>query len=235
MRHFTACNWTTAGATSSTSTIAPEHSSGPSPREAPFESMLLEHCARIRARCRCRELIVQLDLMIEGTCPQTHEKTVSRVVDELLSNSIEHGFYSRLRGRVLVHVFSRAPLGIEVSVSDDGWGFDRWPIIDGNGFHLLRQVGDLCFRAAPCPFAAKAAVTVFIPLARCKTGMGLVLGKPPLGASRFHCRAHKSDATLRHYHLVSMGPPLPAKRRTSRRREMENFDEEPDPWLAAPL
>jgi signal transduction histidine kinase len=166
MRHFAAGSGTTRIATPSIlrSAVIPERWHSTSPQAVSFERMLLEHCDRIAARGRCPELTVQLDLKIEGTCPRTHEKTVLRVVDELLSNSIEHGFYSRQRGRVFVHVVSRLRVWIEVSVSDDGWGFDGAPVVDGNGFYLLRQIGEIFPRAAAAPFAAKAAVTVLIPL-----------------------------------------------------------------------
>jgi hypothetical protein len=126
--------------------------------------LLLEHCEGIVAGGHSRELIVQLELKFEGVCPASHEKTVMRVADELVSNAMEHGFYSRQRGQVFVHVVSRAGVGVKVSVSDDGWGFDGGPVIDGNGFHLLRQIGELCRGAAAGPFVAKTALTVIIPL-----------------------------------------------------------------------
>jgi hypothetical protein len=133
----------------------------------PFEELLLEHCERILASDRSQELIVQLELKIEGICPAMHETTVLRVADELLSNAMEHRFYRRLRGHVFVHLVSRAGVGVQVSVSDDGWGFDSGPIIDGNGFHLLRQIGDLYVEAAAGPCVAKTAVGVVILLWCC--------------------------------------------------------------------
>jgi hypothetical protein len=67
-----------------------------------------------------------------------------------------------------VHVFSRAGVGVQISVSDDGWGVDSGPIIDGNGFHLLRMIGDLYVGTAKtAPFVAKTTVTVVTPLHRC--------------------------------------------------------------------
>jgi hypothetical protein len=146
-----------------------------SPRP-PFEWLLLEHCENIVTSGRSRELVVQLELKFEGICPATHEKTVLRVADELLSNAIEHGFYGRQRGQVFVHVVSRAGVGVLVSVSDDGWGFDSTPIIDGNGFNLLRLIGELYFGAAAVPFVAKTAVSVVIPLRRCGPSAALPRG-----------------------------------------------------------
>jgi signal transduction histidine kinase len=84
-----------------------------------FETILLEHCEMILASGRCRGLVVQLELRCEGVCPATHERSVLRVADELLSNAMEHGFHCRRRGRVFVHVVSRAG-HLQVSVSDDG-------------------------------------------------------------------------------------------------------------------
>jgi hypothetical protein len=145
------------------STIIQQHFRGSSPLRPPFEKLLLKHCQRIVASGRSRELIVQLELRLEGICPTTHEKSVLRVADELLSNTMEHGFYGRQRGHVLVHVVSRASFGVQVSVSDDGWGFDSRAVIDGNGFRLLRQIGGVFLGAAAGPFVATTTVAVVIP------------------------------------------------------------------------
>ena len=80
---------------------------------------------------------------------------------------MEHGYYARQRGQVFVYVCCRAGVGVQISVSDDGWGFDSGPIVDGNGFHLLRMIGDLDVKTAKtAPFVAKTTVTVIIPLYR---------------------------------------------------------------------
>jgi hypothetical protein len=148
------------------STIVPDRWQGSSQPRRSFEGLLLEHCERIFTKGHSQMLFVQLDLRFEGICPATHEKTVLRVADELLSNAMEHGFYGRQRGHVVVRVISRAGICVEVSVSDDGWGFDSGPMIDGNGFCLLRQVGDLHIETTAERFAAKTAVTVIMPLHR---------------------------------------------------------------------
>jgi hypothetical protein len=150
------------------STVVQVRSKNPCLSSPPFERLLLEHCERVVANRRYQELIVQLELRFEGICPATHETAILRVADELLSNATEHGFYGRQRGHVFVHVVSRAGVGVRVSVSDDGWGFDSGPIIDGNGFHLLRQIGDLYMGASAGPFVANSAVTIIIPLCRCR-------------------------------------------------------------------
>jgi hypothetical protein len=109
---------------------------------------------------------------VEGACPATHERAVLRVLDELLSNALEHGFYNRQRGRVFVRVVSHEGASVEVSVSDDGWGFEPGCIAAGNGFRLLRTIGDLRFEAPDCPFPASAAATVAIPIAAAGWGAG---------------------------------------------------------------
>jgi hypothetical protein len=145
-------------------TIIPGGSRGPSQPRRAFEELLLEHCERILASGRSRKLVLQLELRFEGICPSTHEIATLRVADELLSNAMEHGHYARQHGHVFVHVISRLGVGVRVSVSDDGWGFDSGPIIDGNGFHLLRMIGDLYVGTAKtAPFVAKTTVTVIIP------------------------------------------------------------------------
>ena len=160
-------------------TITKERPRNPSPEGPPFERLLLEHCEKIVADSRSREFMVQLEVRSEGHCPVTHENTVLRVADELLSNAMDHGFYSRQRGHLFVHVVCPPAVGVQVSVSDDGWGFDSGPIIHGNGFHLLRQIGELFLGAPAGPFLAKAAVTVVIPLNRRGPVAGLPLGFVP--------------------------------------------------------
>jgi hypothetical protein len=149
------------------STVILGRSPGSSAPRRAFEGMLLEHCERIVASGRSRNLTVRLELRFDGICPTTHEKTVMRVADELLSNAMEHGYHDRQLGYIFVHVISRAGVGIQVSVSDDGWGFDGGPIIDGNGFRLLRLLGDLSFAAAAAPFEARTSVTIILPPHRC--------------------------------------------------------------------
>jgi hypothetical protein len=149
------------------STIVRERCQNPFVQRFPFEKLLLDQCERIVASGSYRDLVVQLELRCEGTCPITCERTVLRVADELLCNAMEHGFYNRQRGHVFVHVVIRDTAGVHISVSDDGWGFAGGPIIAGNGFHLLRQIGDLWFGAAVPPFVARTTVSVGIPICRC--------------------------------------------------------------------
>jgi two-component sensor histidine kinase len=130
----------------------------------PTLRMLRDHCATIVARSGMAYSIVRLDLEVEGICPATHENAVLRVIDELFSNALEHGFYGRQRGRVFVHVVTREAVGVAVSVSDDGWGFADGDIVDGNGFHLLRSIGKLRLGAPAGPFPAWGAVTVEIAI-----------------------------------------------------------------------
>jgi hypothetical protein len=150
------------------STIITGRSQGSSQPRRAFEELLLVHCERILASARSQKFVAQFELRFEGICPDTHEKTVLRVTDELLSNAMEHGYYARQRGHVFVHVSCRVGVGVQISVSDDGWGFDNGPIVDGNGFHLLRMIGDLYVGTAKtAPFPAKTTVTVIVPLHRC--------------------------------------------------------------------
>jgi glucose-6-phosphate-specific signal transduction histidine kinase len=174
----------TPAATILRSTVMGGRSRSPAVAWAPFERSLLQHCETIIANGSWRNLVVQLELRFEGTCPATHQRTILRVVDELLSNSMEHGFYSRQRGHVFVHVVSRAAGWIEVSVSDDGWGFDGGPVIDGNGFHLLRQIGELCRGAAAGPFVAKTALTVIIPVQMPVQRRGVFSASPQRSVAR---------------------------------------------------
>ena len=153
------------------STVFAERSSTPNVQAASFGRLLLERCNRVIARNSSPELVVQLEVRVDVVCPASHQPMVLWLIDELICNAVEHGFYNRRRGRLLVLVASHEPNGLEASVSDDGWGAGDSGIIDGNGFHLLRLMGDLRLGAACDPFTTKAAITVGIPK----------LGPGPLG------------------------------------------------------
>lgn len=132
-----------------------------------FERHLRAYCEGVIADCADRDLAVSLVLTVEGTWPATHAPVVLRVVDELLCNAIEHGLYMRQSGQVAIHVANRSGVGIEVVASDDGWGFERGPVLDGNGFGLLRLLGEVSVAGAKSPFPRGACVAVLIPLRHC--------------------------------------------------------------------
>lgn len=132
-----------------------------------FEQHLRDQCEQRVADCADRELAVSLALTIDGRCPATHEPLVLRVVDELLCNAIEHGLYMRQSGRIAIRVATLPGVGIEVVVSDDGWGFERGPVLDGNGFGLLRLLGEVSVTGSKSPFPRGACVAVLMPLRHC--------------------------------------------------------------------
>ncbi|HWK47279.1 MAG TPA: ATP-binding protein [Stellaceae bacterium] len=129
-----------------------------------FVRLLREQCEKIVTDHLARELLVQVDLSVEGCCPTSYRKMVARVVDELVYNAVQHGFKNRPTGRIFVHVVSRRASEIQVSVCDDGCGFDSTLVRDGNGFYLLRQLGYVHFEAPEAPFNPAAAVSVRIPV-----------------------------------------------------------------------
>ena len=108
-----------------------------------FDHALLQHCRSVLASVVRPDLTVELHLRTATLCPRPQWQTVFRVVDELLCNAVQHGFYCRLHGCILVELAALGAGGLSVSVSDDGWGFDSQPIIEGNGFRLLRLIGGL--------------------------------------------------------------------------------------------
>ena len=131
-----------------------------------FERALLRLCTRIVAGGGNRALGVRLALRLDGSCPATHQQTVLRAADELVSNAMEHGLRGRTTGHVRVDVVSRAAVGVQISVADDGAGFAAGPIIAGNGFHLLRELGDLIISAPAGRSDTAAVVSLIIPLLR---------------------------------------------------------------------
>lgn len=132
-------------------------------RAGRLEAALLEQYEDILASYGTRSLAVRFELSLDGACPNTHHAAVLRVTNELLSNAVDHGFYGRQRGNLRVDVACRANAAVHVAVSDDGWGFDPGRVVEGNGLHLLRQIGELRFEASAAPFVTRVAVTLGIP------------------------------------------------------------------------
>ena len=139
--------------------------------EIAFDQALLEHCEAVLTAATRGSLAVVLDLAISARCPGPIRAAVFRIADELLTNAVEHGFYNRQRGRILLQLTARGLSELALCVFDDGWGFGHSPIIEGNGFHLLRQLGELSVNARGNPFGARTAVTVTVPVrrGRCST------------------------------------------------------------------
>ncbi len=106
---------------------------------------------------------VRFDVELAGTCPGTHERAVLRAVDELVCNAMEHGFYGRLHGRLALRVATRPGVGVDVAVSDDGWGFAARAPAEGNGFGLLRTLGMLRVEGALAASTMRTTVGVLIP------------------------------------------------------------------------
>lgn len=131
-----------------------------------FDQALLEHCEAVLRAVSRGSLVVLLDLTISARCPEWIRGAVFRIADELLTNAVEHGFYNRQRGRILVQLTARGLSELALCVLDDGWGFGRNPITEGNGFHLLRQLGELSVNARGNPYGARTAVSVVVPVRR---------------------------------------------------------------------
>jgi hypothetical protein len=106
-------------------------------------------------------LSLTISVSSKGVFPESYASTALRVVDELLCNAIEHGFYKCRRGQILLEITSCAER-IYIVAHDDGWGFGRIKTVDGNGFLLLRQIGDVKISHGAHPF--KACVGVVVPL-----------------------------------------------------------------------
>lgn len=132
--------------------------------EMAFDQALLEHGEAVLTAATRGSLAVVLDVVILANCPGPIRAAMFRIADELLTNAVEHGFYKRQRGRILVQLTARGLSELALCVLDDGWGFGHSPIIEGNGFHLLRQFGELSVNARSNPFGARTAVTVVVPV-----------------------------------------------------------------------
>ena len=142
-----------------------------SAEEISIDQALLEHCETVLTAATRASLTVVLKLAISARCVGPIRSAVFRIADELLTNAVEHGFYNRQRGRILVQLAERGLSELAFCVLDDGWGFGNSPIIEGNGFHLLRQLGKLSVNARDNPFGTRTAVTVVLPVrrGRCST------------------------------------------------------------------
>jgi two-component sensor histidine kinase len=64
---------------------------------------------------------LRLDISIEGTCPPELEMAALSVANEFVGNAVKHGMHMRLIGQISV-LLSCCAEGVELVVSDDGWG-----------------------------------------------------------------------------------------------------------------
>src|SRR5271165_1350222 len=87
----------------------------------PFDRALKQFCSFTLTSIIRDDLAIELDVEVEAGCPEPPRHVAFRIVDELLCNAVEHGFYSRQRGRVCVRVERAGRDGIAIRVSDDGW------------------------------------------------------------------------------------------------------------------
>jgi hypothetical protein len=110
---------------------------------APISEQLRQLCNNIITAFDRSLLIVRLALVLDGHCPVEHEKAVLIAAAEMIANSIEHGFYERVMGRIGIRITSREEIGTRIEVSDDGWGFDIATIREGSGIRLLRCLGEV--------------------------------------------------------------------------------------------
>ena len=127
----------------------------------PLDQALKQHCSLTLAAIIDDDMTIELDVQVEAGCPEPPRHVAFRIANELLCNAVEHAFYRRQRGRVCVRVEGAGLDGIAIRVSDDGWGFGG-PIIDGNGFRLLRMMGVLLVGASSVPTICGATVSVVL-------------------------------------------------------------------------
>jgi hypothetical protein len=116
---------------------------------APISEQLRQLCSNIIAAFDRSLLVVRLVLVIDGNCPVEHEKAVLVAAAEMIANSIEHGFYERVMGRIGIRITSEEEIGTRIEVSDDGWGFDITTIREGSGMRLLRRLGSVSLSDRP--------------------------------------------------------------------------------------
>ena len=118
---------------------------------APISEQLRQLSSNIIAAFDRSLLVVQLALVIDGHCPAEHEKPVLIAAAEMIANSIEHGFYERVMGRIGIRVTSREEIGTRIEVSDDGWGLNSATIREGSGMRLLHRLGSVTLSERPGP------------------------------------------------------------------------------------
>ncbi len=130
--------------------------------EISLEQSLRAACGSITRSAAADGLHVRLGLQVSGAYLVAWRDWMVRAVSELVSNAVEHGFYRRQTGRVLVQVTYSPDAETQVVVSDDGWGFPAEPVIDGNGFRLLRSLGVLQIEANADPRSMRTVITLFV-------------------------------------------------------------------------
>lgn len=91
-------------------------------------------------------LAIDIDIAITGICPPLYRPAALRVVDELVTNAVEHAVDGDECGRIIVTVDSRPEIGVLVTVSDTGRGFSQGDRVEGNGLRLLRMLVEVSVR-----------------------------------------------------------------------------------------
>ena len=89
-----------------------------------------------------------VEVALTGACRASLWPALLRVVDELVTNSVEHAFADHERGRIIVSIDGRRGPGVVVSVSDTGPGFRQDSTLEGNGMRLLGVLGDVSVTCA---------------------------------------------------------------------------------------
>lgn len=112
-----------------------------------FDEQLRMVCLRAVARFDRGDLIVHLNLVLDGVCPLDHREAVLRAASEMVGNAIEHGFYQRRQGRIDLWLTRADAPDTRLDVSDDGWGVHSNKVTEGRGFRLLHSLGKVSLYA----------------------------------------------------------------------------------------
>ena len=87
------------------------------------------------------DLLVEIDVMGDNFCIDSDRSTsIALVINELIQNSIEHGFKDRKSGYIAIKVFEVGSL-VRIEVIDNGEGFNVESIGSGSlGLNIIRQL-----------------------------------------------------------------------------------------------
>lgn len=103
-----------------------------------FPLRLVSLCQNVVALLEDPGQDIRVEMSVTVQCPAALRQTVLRVAHELVSNAVTHAMHARVAGRIEVRLQARDG-GLQLVVSDDGWGCDGAPA-PGEGLTLSRRL-----------------------------------------------------------------------------------------------
>ena len=108
----------------------------------PFADRLESLCDGVIGLASENDQYITFICSVSAEPEKRYAETVLRIAHELVSNAVKHGMHMRLLGRIEV-IVRNGSAGLELEVSDDGWGCGRAPA-QGEGLSVARVLAESC-------------------------------------------------------------------------------------------